>query len=84
MWQDTQKRYDLFMNSWTEKTWTAIIFNQAIADLMRTYAKIPPRAPQCETFTGEMQMKLYRTIEQLKKMINEKKVNLPPLSVYSK
>ncbi|MNY77542.1 hypothetical protein D3C86_2174850 [compost metagenome] len=69
------------MNSWTEKTWTAIIFNQAIADLMKTYAQIPPRAPQSETFTGEMQIERYRTIEQVKKMMNEKKINLPPLSV---
>lgn len=69
------------MNSWTEKTWTAIIFNQAIADLMKTYAKTPPRAPQSETFYGEMQIERYRTIEQVKKMMNEKKTNLPPLSV---
>jgi len=84
LWQDPQERYDLFMNSWTEKTWTAIIFNQAIADLMKTYAKIPPRAPQSETFTGEMQIERYRTIEQVKKMMNEKKVDLPPLSVDTK
>jgi hypothetical protein len=48
---------------------------------MKTYAQIPPRAPQSETFTGEMQIERYRTIEQVKKMMNEKKINLPPLSV---
>ena len=80
LWQDPQERYDLFMNSWTEKTWTLVIFNQQIEQLIQSYIKYPPRPMQSEVFTGEMQIERFRTIEQAKKLLNEKKVTLPPLS----
>ena len=44
--QDPQERYDVFMNSSTEKTWTLVLFNPAISKLMKTYAFEPPRKLQ--------------------------------------
>src|SRR3546814_3943298 len=37
LWADPQERYDIFMNNYTERTWTLVSINQAIRDLMKTY-----------------------------------------------
>lgn len=51
LWQVPQERYDLFMNSYTEHTWTLVTFNEAINDLMKTYVEYPPRKAQSETYS---------------------------------
>lgn len=81
LWQDPQERYDLFMNSWTEKTWTMAIFNQAIAELMQTYDKIPPRPLQSEVYFGPMGIEKFRALQQAKQLFSEKDLKLPALSV---
>ena len=30
LWQDPQERYDIFMNNYTERTWTLVTINEAI------------------------------------------------------
>ena len=52
LWQDPQERYDIFMNNYTERTWTMVTISAAIKDLMKTYVKYPPRKLQSETYTG--------------------------------
>jgi arylsulfatase len=69
------------MNSWTEKTWTMAIFNQAIAKLMQTYDKIPPRPLQSEVYIGPMGIEKFRMLQQAKQLFNEKDLKLPALSV---
>ncbi|NCD69644.1 arylsulfatase [Mucilaginibacter agri] len=76
IWQDPQERYDLFMNSFTEKTWTMAIFNKAIQELMQTYIKYPPRPLQSETYTGPMEINKFRTIQEAKKLLQEKGIKL--------
>ncbi|MFN3157862.1 MAG: arylsulfatase [Rubinisphaera brasiliensis] len=79
LWQDPQERYDLFMNSFTEKTWTAILFNEATADLMKTYAKEPPRKMQSEAYTGPMTIDRFRRIEEVKDLLKKKGIDLQKL-----
>jgi arylsulfatase len=79
LWQDPQERYDIFMNSWTEKTWTIPIFNKAIQDLMKSYVQYPPRPLQSEVFTGPMNITRFRTIQEIKKLMDEKGLSLPDL-----
>ena len=67
LWADPQERYDIFMNNFTEKTWTMVMFNQAMADLMESYEKYPPRELQSETYTGPMTITKFRTINSIKK-----------------
>ena len=43
LWQDPQERYDLFMNNFTERTWTLVPISDAIKELMKTYVEYPPR-----------------------------------------
>ncbi len=77
IWQDPQERYDLFMNSFTEKTWTMPIFNKALQDLMQTYIQYPPRPLQSETYTGPMEINKFRTIQEAKKLLESKGIKLP-------
>ena len=49
LWQDPQERYDIFMNNYTEHTWTMVTITTAIKELMQTYVKYPPRKLQSES-----------------------------------
>jgi len=77
LWQDPQERYDLFMNSFTEKTWTLPIFNKATQDLIQSYVQYPPRPLQGETYTGEMGITRFRNIQEAKKLMDQKGIKLP-------
>lgn len=79
LWQDPQERYDLFMNSFTEKTWTMVIFTLAQQKLMQTYVDYPPRPLQSESYSGPMSIARFRTIEQAKELMKEKGIVLPEL-----
>ncbi len=79
LWQDPQERYDLFMNSFTEKTWTLVIFNQATASLMKTYHDYPPRKLQSEVYTGPMTIERYRKIDEIKDLMKKKGLSLEGL-----
>jgi arylsulfatase A-like enzyme len=46
LWQDPQERYDVFMNNYTETTWTGVTITDAFKKVMATYLKYPPRKPQ--------------------------------------
>jgi len=42
LWQDPQERYDIFMNNYTERTWTLVTINEEVRKLMKTYIQYPP------------------------------------------
>ena len=48
LWQDPQERYDIFMNNFTERTWTVVTISEALKELMKTYVQYPPRKLQSE------------------------------------
>lgn len=77
LWQDPQERYDLFMNSFTEKTWTLSFFNQASAELMKSYQQYPPRKLQSEVYTGPMTIERFRKLEDIKGLLQKKGIELP-------
>jgi arylsulfatase len=79
LWQDPQERYDLFMNSFTEKTWTLPVFNKAIAELMKTYEIDPPRKLQSEVYTGAMTIERFRKIGEIKEYLAKKGIDLKEL-----
>ena len=39
LWQDPQERYDIFMNNFTERTWTMVTISESIKKLMKTYVQ---------------------------------------------
>lgn len=77
LWADPQERYDLFMNNFTERTWTLVTIEASIKKLMKTYAKYPPRKLQSAGYDGPITISDYQKFEWLRKSLAEDGVNLP-------
>ncbi|MGF6306264.1 arylsulfatase A-like enzyme [Bradyrhizobium sp. i1.8.4] len=63
LWQDPQERYDVFMNNYTERTWTMVTISGATKDLMQTYVKYPPRKLQSESYAGPITLTQYQRFQ---------------------
>jgi len=77
LWQDPQERYDVFMNNYTEHTWTLVTFNQAVQELMKTYIKYPPRKLQSEVYTGPITISKYQRFKWIRDQMEKEGVDLP-------
>jgi len=75
--QDPQERYDLFMNNFTEHTWTLVTFNQAISELIKTYVKYPPRKLQSEVYTGPITLTRYQRFKWVRERLEKEGISLP-------
>jgi arylsulfatase A-like enzyme len=69
LWQDPQERYDIFMNNYTEHTWTLVTINAAIKELMQTYLKHPPRKLQSEGYSGPITVTQYQRFQYLREQL---------------
>jgi arylsulfatase A-like enzyme len=76
LWQDPQERYDLFMNNYTERTWTMIPISQAIKDLMKTYIEHPPRKLQSMGYDGPIEISKYEKFEWIREQLKKEGFNL--------
>ena len=76
LWQDPQERYDIFMNNYTERTWALVTINAAIKDLMKTYAKYPPRKIQSEGYTGPITISEYEKLQNVREQLGKQGINL--------
>lgn len=74
---DPQERYDLFMNNFTERTWTLVTFNVAIKQLMQTYIDYPPRKLQSEGYTGPIELSQYQRFQHVRDALKAQGINLP-------
>ena len=77
LWQDPQERYDIFMNNFTERTWMAVVMNEEIKKLMKTYVQYPPRKLQSETYTGPITLSNYERFQWLRDQLKKEGFNLP-------
>lgn len=77
LWQDPQERYDIFMNNYTEHTWTLVTFNQAVSDLMQTYIKYPPRKLQSEGYAGPITLTKYQNFQFIRESLKKDGISLP-------
>jgi arylsulfatase A-like enzyme len=77
LYQDPQERYDVFMNNYTEHTWTLVTFNQSIKDLMKTYVKYPPRKLQSEVYTGPLTISNYQRFQYLRDSLKKDGIQIP-------
>lgn len=58
--QDPQERYDIFMTTYTESTWTLPAANDAVKKKMETYKVDPPRKLQSEGYSGPVTITNYQ------------------------
>lgn len=79
LWQDPQERYDIFMNNYTERTWTLVSISQAVEELMKTYVKYPPRKMQSETYSGPITLSQYQRFQNVREQLEKEgfKLSLP-------
>jgi arylsulfatase len=79
LWQDPQERYDIFMNNYTERTWTLVTISQAIEEKMKTYVKYPPRKLQSETYSGPITLTQYERFKHIREQLAKEgfKLSLP-------
>lgn len=77
LWQDPQERYDIFMNNYTERTWTLVTFNAEIAKLMKTYIDYPPRKMQSEVYTGPITIQQYQRLQNVREHLKKEGFNIP-------
>lgn len=77
LWQDPQERYDIFMNNYTERTWTLVTINESIKELMKTYIKYPPRKLQSEVYTGPITISNYQKFQYVREALKKNGVGIP-------
>ncbi len=77
LWQDPQERYDIFMNNYTERTWTLVTFNAEISKLMKTYIDYPPRKMQSEVYTGPITIQQYQRLQNVREHLNREGFTIP-------
>ncbi|EGB13912.1 sulfatase [Pseudodesulfovibrio mercurii] len=76
LWADPQERYDIFMNNYTERTWTVVTINAAIQELMKTYVQYPPRKLQSETYTGPITLTKYQHFKYIRDSLAKDGISL--------
>jgi arylsulfatase A-like enzyme len=77
LWQDPQERYDLFMNNYTERTWTLVTIGEELKGIMKTYVQYPPRKLQSEGYTGPLTLSQYQRLQSVREMLQKEGINLP-------
>jgi arylsulfatase len=77
LWQDPQERYDIFMNNFTERTWTMVTISQAVTEKMKTYVKFPPRKLQSETYSGPITLTQYERFQHIREQLEKEGVKIP-------
>jgi arylsulfatase len=77
LWQDPQERYDIFMNNYTERTWTMVPISEAITRLMKTYIQYPPRKLQSMGYDGPIEISKYQKFQYVREMLMKDGINIP-------
>jgi arylsulfatase len=77
LWADPQERYDIFMNNYTERTWTMVTISEAIKNLMTTYVQYPPRKLQSESYSGPITLTEYQRFQYVRDMLKKDGVSIP-------
>ena len=77
LWADPQERYDIFMNNYTERTWTMVIVNEAIQKLMKTYVQHPPRKLQSESYSGPVTLTEFQRFQYVREALQKEGFSIP-------
>ena len=77
LWADPQERYDLFMNNFTERTWTMITISSSLTNLMETYVKYPPRKLQSESYSGPVTLTQYQHLQSVRELLAKEGIKIP-------
>lgn len=71
LWSDPQEKYDVFMASFEENTWTAPIFQKYMAEVVASFIKYPPRPMQSAGFAGPMTISRFLELKEINKELKK-------------
>jgi arylsulfatase len=77
LWADPQERYDIFMNNYTEHTWTMVTIGDAIKELMKTYVQYPPRKQQSASYSGPITLQQYERFQFIRDQLGKEGFTIP-------
>ena len=69
--QDPQERYNIFMNNYTERTWTLVTFNAVIRNLLQSYVDYPPRKMQSKIYHGPITLTDFHKFKFIRDALKE-------------
>jgi arylsulfatase len=72
----TRRRYDIFMNNFTERTWMGVVMEQELQRIMATYIKYPPRKVQSYGYTGPITLSGYQRFQWVREQLEKEGVHL--------
>ncbi|WP_211100620.1 arylsulfatase [Acuticoccus sediminis] len=74
--QDPQERYDVFMTTFTESTWSLPAVNDAVSKKMKTYVEYPPRKLQSEGYSGPLTLTQYERFQWAREQLNKDGISI--------
>ncbi len=76
LWSDPQERYDIFMNNYTEHTWSLVTINAVTKELMKTYVKYPPARYKAKHIPGPITIQQYERFQFLRDQLQKEGFNI--------
>jgi arylsulfatase len=77
LWQDPQERYDVFMNNFTEQSWTLVAIGEEVKNLMKSYQQYPPRKLQSYGYTGPVTISNYEKFQWIRDELAKEGIKIP-------
>ena len=71
MWADPQERYDVFMTSFEENTWTGVMYGKYMNKIIESYIKYPPRPMQSVAFGGSLSITRFLQLQEINKALHK-------------
>ncbi len=71
MTADPQERYDVFMTSFEENTWTGVMYGKYMNKVIESFIKYPPRPMQSVAFGGSLSITRFRQLLEMNKAVKK-------------
>lgn len=79
LWEDPMERYDIFMTTGRENTWTVPTLMGELERVVKTYIEYPPRPVQSESYSGPITLSQYHRFQEVRDQLKKQgfKLGLP-------
>jgi arylsulfatase A-like enzyme len=77
LWQDPQERYDIFMTTFTERTWKMVEVGPVLQKIAKSYIDYPPRKQQSEGYTGPITLSQYERFSFIREVLAKEGITVP-------
>ena len=76
LWEDPQERYDIFMTTGRENTWSLPFFTTQLEQVAQSYLDFPPRAAQSDAYGGPMTISRFRALQQVRDQLQQRGIDV--------